>query len=100
MISFPTSVEPVERQFPHNRVLRQRRSTFLSVTGNQIQHAVWQHSGAQPRDVKEPERCIFAAFSTSVFPAASAIAIFNDPSTTGAFQGTMPPTTPIGSRRV
>ena len=47
-----------------------------------------------------PEGASSAAFSTSVLPAQSAGAIFSEASMTGAFQGMMAPTTPIGSRRV
>jgi len=36
----------------------------------------------------------------AVFPAASAGATFHDAINNGKFQGTMSPTTPIGSRRV
>jgi hypothetical protein len=39
-------------------------------------------------------------FTTTVLPAASAGAIFQDISSSGEFHGTMAATTPSGSRRV
>jgi hypothetical protein len=47
-----------------------------------------------------PSGASSAALSTSVLPAHRAGAIFREPSSTGAFQGMMAPTTPMGSRRV
>ncbi len=41
-----------------------------------------------------------AGFSTSVLPAASAGAIFQQAIVSGKFQGTISPTTPSGSRKV
>ena len=41
-----------------------------------------------------------AGFSTTVLPAASAGAIFQEAIASGKFQGTIRPTTPSGSRNV
>ena len=47
-----------------------------------------------------PSGASSAAFKTSVLPVHSAIVTFSAASITGAFQGTIPATTPSGSRTV
>ena len=47
-----------------------------------------------------PRGASSAAFSTIVFPVQRAGAILSAARSTGAFQGMIAPTTPIGSRRV
>src|SRR4030095_4430566 len=53
-----------------------------------------------PASHRTPSGASSAAFSTSVLPAQRAGAILSAARMTGAFQGMMAPTTPIGSRRV
>ena len=67
-------------------------STFSTPGGRNS----WQISAI----ISTPSGASSAAFSTSVLPAHSAGAIFNAPSSTGAFHGMIAPTTPSGSRRV
>jgi hypothetical protein len=65
-----------------------------------------EHAGREARferelaQAKRGERGLLGGLSTTVFPAASAGAIFRDAIRSGKFQGTINPTTPIGSRIV
>ena len=90
-----------ERQLADERMARERRACLLAVPGNEVQDAGRQMVVADLRDAAADR----AAHPPP--PSAPACCLRRSPSqssacpaTTGAFHGTMPPTTPIGSRRV
>ena len=54
----PTSVEPVEGEFPNQRVLRQRSATLFAQTGQDVEHAARQELLADFGHQKDTERRI------------------------------------------
>ena len=97
----PTTVEPVNAIFAtsgcatsRSPTIRPGPTTTLSTpSGRPASSAIFSSSIAV-RGVSS------AGLRTIVFPAASAGATFHDAIGSGKFQGTIIPTTPIGSRKV
>ena len=101
MMRLPTSVEPVKQIFPtfswvtkrHPMTLPRPGSTWKTSSGIP---ASWQSSAMR----MAVSGVSSAGFSTTAFPAARAGANPHEAIGMGKFQGTMIPTTPIGSRNV
>ncbi|GCE45013.1 hypothetical protein Rhow_000973 [Rhodococcus wratislaviensis] len=73
----------------------------LAEAGHDVDGACGQ-SGLleQRREVQDRQRRSSGGFTTRVFPAASAGAIFHAEIISGVFHGTIAPITPTGSRTV
>ena len=97
----PTSVEPVKAIFATSGCSTSRRpqtlpgpATTLSTPSGMPASSAIRSSSSAVSGVSS------AGLSTTVLPAASAGATFQEAITSGKFQGTISPTTPSGSRKV
>ena len=101
MIAWPTSVEPVKQILPTTGWVTKRQPTTEPRPGK-----TWNTcSGIPASRASSPTRIAVsgvrsAGFRTTVLPAASAGPKPQEAIGIGKFQGTMIPTTPIGSRKV
>ena len=95
-IAFPTSVEPVNAILSTPACLtsaapaRPSPVTMFTTPGGS---SAWRHTSAKRSAVSG---VVSAGFSTTVFPAASAGAIFHASISSGKFQGMIWPATPSG----
>ena len=95
-IALPTSVEPVKAILSTSSCLtsaapaRPSPVTMLTTPGGS---SAWRQTSAKKSAVSG---VVSAGFSTTVFPAASAGAIFHASISSGKFQGMIWPATPIG----
>ena len=96
MISLPTSVEPVNAILStpgcctSSAPARPSPVTMLTTPGGS---SAWRRTSAKSSAVSG---VVSAGFSTTVFPAASAGAIFQESMSSGKFHGMIWPATPIG----
>ena len=101
MIHWPTSVEPVKAILSTSGCRTSAAPAAVPMPGTTL-----SAPGGRPASTtRSPSsRAVSgvscAGFKTTVHPAASAGAIFQEARLSGKFHGTIAPTTPTGSRRV
>ncbi len=99
-ISLPTPVEPVKVSFATSGCFDSGTPTFWPEPVSTLSTPAGRISCAHSASWSTASGASSAVLRTRVLPIARAIAIFNDDNVTGAFHGTIPPTTPSGSRTV
>ena len=99
MISLPTSVEPVKAILSTSGCLTisaPARPSPVTMLTTPAGNSAWRRTSAKSRAVSG---VVSAGLSTTVFPAASAGAIFQESMSNGKFQGMICPATPSGLGR-
>jgi hypothetical protein len=97
----PTSVDPVKAIFATSGCSTSRCPTTLPGPATTLSTPSGTPASSAMRSSSSAVSGVSAAgFSTTVLPAASAGATFQDAMTSGKFHGTIRPTTPSGSRNV
>jgi len=99
MIVLPTSREPVKESFLTRGCLAKGTPHSGPVPVTTLSTPRGKNSEQMRAIIKTARGASEETFRTRVLPAVMAMAILRAPRATGEFQGIIPATTPIGSRR-